>query len=251
MPHDVQIRLGDGGAPQAYEVPNATEIIVKAVTATFDGSGAAGNFKPTLEIVSDGGVVMARVPCETEVSAGGSAEVTFAPFLRAAASATPSTSFAPWVLFTLGWGPTTFPASGSEMPFTTPRSSFGATFTVDGLGHLVLPQGLWLLYSSMQLIWEAVDSPPPYASTFAAYDVALFTHVSSTIFPLAGTPVLLGAPDGSGGARWNVDYILWADMNGSDTIRIRNDSDAALNATGAGPAVAELEFMALQVGSFV
>jgi hypothetical protein len=80
---DVQIRLPDGGAPQSYGVPNATEIIPLAINATFDGTGAAGSFVPTVEIISDGGVVIARVPCQTTVAAGGSAECTFAPFLRA------------------------------------------------------------------------------------------------------------------------------------------------------------------------
>lgn len=84
MARDVQIKGGIGAAPQAYSVPNATEIIPRAVNATFDGSGAAGSFLPTLEIISDGGVVIARIPCDTTVAAGDSAEVTFAPFLRAA-----------------------------------------------------------------------------------------------------------------------------------------------------------------------
>lgn len=83
MARDVQIRLGDGTAPQEYEVPNATEIVPLAVNATFDGSGASGDFVPAIEIVSDGGVVVARVPCQTTVTAGDSAECTFAPFLRA------------------------------------------------------------------------------------------------------------------------------------------------------------------------
>lgn len=83
MAEDVQIRLGDGAAPQSYGVPNATQIVPLAINATFDGTGAAGSFLPTVEIVSDGGVVVARVPCQTTVAAGASAEVTFAPFLRA------------------------------------------------------------------------------------------------------------------------------------------------------------------------
>ena len=81
MSRDVQIAGGVGNAPQSYTVPNATEIIPRAVNATFDGTAAVGSFVPTLEIVSDGGVVIARVPADTTVLAGGSAEVTFAPFL--------------------------------------------------------------------------------------------------------------------------------------------------------------------------
>ncbi len=86
MARDGQIRLPDGGAPASYEVPNAAEIIPKAINATFDGTGASGSFVPTVEIISDGGVVIARVPCQTTVAAGDSAECTFAPFLRASSS---------------------------------------------------------------------------------------------------------------------------------------------------------------------
>ena len=87
MARDGQIRLPDGSAPTTYTVPNAAEIVPKAINATFDGSGASGSFVPTVEYVSDGGVVVARVPCQTTVAAGGSAEVTFAPFLRGAQTA--------------------------------------------------------------------------------------------------------------------------------------------------------------------
>ena len=79
MPRDVQIAGGIGAAPQSYTVPNATEIVPRVVNATFDGSGAAGSFLPTLEIVSDGGVVIARCPTASAVGAGGSAEVSFFP----------------------------------------------------------------------------------------------------------------------------------------------------------------------------
>lgn len=82
MARDAQIRLGDANTPVSYTVPNAAEIIPKAITALFDGSGAAGTFLPAVEIVSDGGVVVSRTKAESSVSAGGSAEVTFAPFLR-------------------------------------------------------------------------------------------------------------------------------------------------------------------------
>jgi hypothetical protein len=83
---DVQIAGGVGAAPQSYTVPNATEILPRAVFATFNGAGAAGAFLPTVQIVSDGGVVVASVSTDAAVAAGGSASVTFAPFLRAAAA---------------------------------------------------------------------------------------------------------------------------------------------------------------------
>jgi len=84
MARDEQIRLPDGAAPTSYEVPNSAEIVPKAITALFDGTSAAATFLPVVEIVSDGGVVMSRTKAESTVAAGGSAEVTFAPFLSTA-----------------------------------------------------------------------------------------------------------------------------------------------------------------------
>jgi len=72
---------GTSALPLAYTVPNATEIIAKAACAAFDGSAAASSYEPTLEIVSDGGIVLASVPAQ-QLVAGDSATVTWAPFLR-------------------------------------------------------------------------------------------------------------------------------------------------------------------------
>lgn len=87
------LAAGSEAAPLSYEVPNTQEIVPLTVNATFDGTSATTAFAPTVEIVSDSGIVIARVPTTSSVAAGGSAEVTFAPFLgRAAASGGLSTS---------------------------------------------------------------------------------------------------------------------------------------------------------------
>jgi hypothetical protein len=76
---DVQILVaGTESLPFSYEVPNAQEIQPKAVSAIFDGSAAAAAFLPMLEVVSDGGVVVAQSPASS-VAAGGSAEVSWFP----------------------------------------------------------------------------------------------------------------------------------------------------------------------------
>lgn len=80
MSRDVQILGNAGDAPQTYTVSNAELIRPLAINATFDGTSAVSTFVPTVEIVSPGGIVIARVPADG-VAAGGSAEVTFAPFL--------------------------------------------------------------------------------------------------------------------------------------------------------------------------
>jgi hypothetical protein len=89
---DTQIRgLGTGSAPLSYTVPGSQEIVLKSLFASFDGSGAGGAFLPCVRIVAPGGGVVAEYIADSAVAAGSSAEVTFAPFLRGAASGSTAT----------------------------------------------------------------------------------------------------------------------------------------------------------------
>ena len=79
---DLQIlATGVAAAPSDVVIPDSAEIQPKSVRATFDGSGAGGAFLPTLVLVSDAGHEAWRIPTAVPVEAGGSAEVTWAPFL--------------------------------------------------------------------------------------------------------------------------------------------------------------------------
>lgn len=67
-------------APKDYEVPLAQEIILKAVTASIDGTGAASTFQPVLQLISDAGDVMwTALPGGQSIAAGGSADVSWFP----------------------------------------------------------------------------------------------------------------------------------------------------------------------------
>jgi hypothetical protein len=80
---DTQIVAGGVvAAPLAYTIPGSQEIIIKSLFASFDGTGAAGAFLPTVRIVAPGGKVVGEYITDASVSAGSSAEVSFAPFLR-------------------------------------------------------------------------------------------------------------------------------------------------------------------------
>jgi hypothetical protein len=70
-------------APSTYQLAAGEAFEPEAVTATFDGSGAAGAFLPVLSVYAQSGELIARSPA-AQLSAGDSAEVTFAPLLRAA-----------------------------------------------------------------------------------------------------------------------------------------------------------------------
>jgi hypothetical protein len=94
MPDVLILAAGQASVPASYTVPNAQEIAPLLVSASFDGSGAAGSFVPCLQIVSDGGVVVATIPVEDALAVGDSAFVTWSPSLTGAAAveATYSTS---------------------------------------------------------------------------------------------------------------------------------------------------------------
>lgn len=81
MAQQVQSTPGD------YVLSQAQSFTIGAVYALYDGSGAAGSYVPTLEIVSDSGHKVLTVPQDTTITAGSNAEATWAPFLGTKVSA--------------------------------------------------------------------------------------------------------------------------------------------------------------------
>lgn len=79
---DVAIKQAQvASSPAGYTVPGAQEIVLKSVKASFDGTGASGNFVPLLQLVEPGGTVMVECPASVSVAAGGSADVSWFPGL--------------------------------------------------------------------------------------------------------------------------------------------------------------------------
>jgi hypothetical protein len=100
-------------APSTYQLAAGEAFEPESVTATFDGSGAAGSFMPTLSVYAQSGELIARSPAAS-LSAGDSAEVTFAPLLRAAASA--AAGGAPFAVGNLDSGTVASSASFTTLP---------------------------------------------------------------------------------------------------------------------------------------
>lgn len=156
---DKQILVtGSSDAPEGYTVPNTVELIPKAVSAVFDGTGASGNFVPIVEIVSDGGVVVAQSPA-SQVSAGGQAEVSWFPRVggsagSAAAGALPTAALRQTNTFT--WTPSaTTPRAISWPRFATTDTS---VFSWDsGTGQLTIAQAG--LYGSFIIVNPDSDWP--------------------------------------------------------------------------------------------
>jgi hypothetical protein len=76
--------------PETYKVPGSLEIQLSSVSATYDGSGAGGNFDPTLSIYSKDGKLISRTKVGGTVTAGDDAVATWLPFSRKAAQAGPA-----------------------------------------------------------------------------------------------------------------------------------------------------------------
>lgn len=66
-------------APKDYQVAAGISLDLKAVRAVIDGSGAAGAFLPTLQLIAPDGTVMWESAPPTSTAAGGSADVSWFP----------------------------------------------------------------------------------------------------------------------------------------------------------------------------
>ena len=79
-------------APKSYTIAGAQEIILKGVSASFDGSGAASSWVPAVQIVDPSGHVVGTYPCGTALAAGASADVAWFPGVGGQSQATGSTT---------------------------------------------------------------------------------------------------------------------------------------------------------------
>lgn len=78
-------------APKDYTLPQSQEILLRAVRADIDGTGAAGVFLPALQLLSPDGVVMwTAVDPNLSVAAGASASVSWFPGVTSQAIASGS-----------------------------------------------------------------------------------------------------------------------------------------------------------------
>lgn len=94
MPDTQILRAAVAEQASEYTLPDAASFTLKAVNADFDGSVAGSAYLPAVEIVSDSGHVIARaVDPGVSVGAGDSAEASFFPGVKHAASAAAGTAF--------------------------------------------------------------------------------------------------------------------------------------------------------------
>ncbi len=84
---DVQVLVtGTAPAPTHFTIPGNGQITPRTVFATYDGTAAAGSFKPALKIISDAGATVGIYAADSAVAAGASADVSWFPGVTAAAT---------------------------------------------------------------------------------------------------------------------------------------------------------------------
>lgn len=82
MPLPTQLIYTDnpGAVPASFRLPAGLDLALQSIVARWDGSGAGGSFKPCLSAYSQDGRLMGRFFPETDLAAGDTGVVTYAPF---------------------------------------------------------------------------------------------------------------------------------------------------------------------------
>jgi hypothetical protein len=112
---------GTHDAPFTFAVPASLEVMPYTAHATFDGTGASGDFRPCLTFYGVDGVVLGRYFPANVVKQGDVQEVTYTPpFGTAAVSETPSGFTATYEVLTAS--PIALTATGIGIPSWTHSS---------------------------------------------------------------------------------------------------------------------------------
>jgi hypothetical protein len=206
-------------APSEYELTAGEAFVPESVTASFDGSGAAGSFLPCLSIYAQSGELLSRT-FPDEVAAGDTAEVTFAPLLRAAqAAAAAGTGYpfavsgingfynvpsgVPTIIGIDALSMTSDPGIFSEQASSVPGVT-GLGITGDGTYRLD-----WTV-----IFQDTVVAPVAAPETF----VCTATDGSSSltvILPSFGIPYARGVANISGRSEWDVDVTDVSVLHGA------------------------------------
>ena len=82
MPEKVQQVYTDnpGDAPATFELPPTLDLVISSIVARWNGAGAAGAFLPCLSVYSQDDRLVGRFHPSTELEAGDTGVVTYAPF---------------------------------------------------------------------------------------------------------------------------------------------------------------------------
>jgi len=139
-----------GGGVWGFQVPDTGEILVKAVRATFDGSGIAGAWFPAVQVIAPGNVTDGEYPTAASVAAGGSATVDFFPGAEEATSSAPPVTTGGLPNAAMIKTNTQTVAGNSVTQVTLSSGTFATTdssiFTASGSNVVIHETGLYAAY---------------------------------------------------------------------------------------------------------
>ncbi len=79
-----------GALPAEYVLPAGLDLDLQSIVARIDGAGAAGSFRPAIDVLTQDGRLVYRVPADTTYAPGDTGVVTWSPFLAQAKAAGPT-----------------------------------------------------------------------------------------------------------------------------------------------------------------
>lgn len=155
-------------APKDYTLPSTNELLLKAVRASVDGTGAGGAFLPALQLLDPAGNVMWTATTSSSVVAGGSADVSWFPGLSGSSSSGSSVSNA-WAAMSKNVA--SF-ADTTGSPYVTVDLAAGSLITSDtsifSVGTSGGNHGLQINAAGSYLIWVAAQANPTVAPAAGA-----------------------------------------------------------------------------------
>jgi hypothetical protein len=159
---DVQIAIPNGEAPTTQTLTGTSSHVPKSVTASFDGTGAAGPFTPVLVIAGKEGRDVARIPAPA-VAAGASAEVSWFPRGRVAeAGGAASLS---WCLGTINVNTIITPGTGNY-GIDNFQTNDPATFALQNVVVNSIQVNKTGTYVAWLQYWLSTPPPGPIANAY-------------------------------------------------------------------------------------
>lgn len=159
-PLPISVQLASPATPATFQLQGTGELDIKSVTVTMDGSAAGTNFFPTLSIYTQDDRLLSRTQPASAVTAGQSAIVTWAPFLRKAAAAAAGSTVLPYAVVYDGFVSKAYPYPAlDQVPFGSSaiHNDTNSIFSIVGGANLKQVQtaatGLYLVHT--QVAWES------------------------------------------------------------------------------------------------
>lgn len=110
-------------APKAYTIAGALEIVLKSVTASFDGTSSATAYVPAVQIVDPSGFIVGTYTLGQSLPAGAAADVSWFPGIGGAASTNAGgVQQVPLYISTPNQGSTAYPALSTNNGFSNFRN---------------------------------------------------------------------------------------------------------------------------------